>query len=84
MEGSKDETIKKERRDEEEAQSEVKMLKDQLESKNKEVNVIIINFMNSDDLFTQLFVSSHVPLICLQPRQFMIKSEKTNITTGCR
>ncbi|KAM8747566.1 uncharacterized protein AB9X84_015554 [Acanthopagrus schlegelii] len=36
MDGSKDETIKKERRDKEKAQSEVKMLKDQLESKNKE------------------------------------------------
>ncbi|XP_036967341.1 lamin-B2-like isoform X1 [Acanthopagrus latus] len=38
MEGSKDEAIKKERRDKEKAQSEVKILKDQLESKNKESN----------------------------------------------
>ena len=71
MERNKDEANMKllqETKNKEEAQSEVKMLKDQLESKNKEVNVIIINFMNSDDLSTQLFVSSHVTLICLQPR----------------
>lgn len=74
--GSKDETIRKlqqETQDKEKAQSEVMMLNDQLESKNKEVNVIIINFMNSDDLSTQLIVSS----TCysdLSPASFVLTS----------